>query len=178
MAGQNPLQCTEEDDEYPPPIAIENLDSHTATIGAVQNLKPKVYISHAREASTYVNYLRDIMVKYHGYQTHDILTLEEDSIGGLSTTRNIRTLVERCKKMIVVVSKNYTNAHWTTYEMATILQSDSVNIADADIIPIISNDGSTVNELPDEISMLVPLHASDRSFIRRLGQSLEYSSNR
>lgn len=172
MAAQ---QCTEEDDEYPPPAVVENLDSHTIPIGGVQNLKPRVYISHAEESSTYVQYLRGIMMKYHGYQQDDIFTLEEDSIGGLSATRNIRTLVKRCKKMIVVVSKNYTSSHWTTYEMAMILQNG--NIANADIIPIICDDGSTENELPDEISILIPLHARDRHFIRRLGQSLEYSSN-
>ena len=171
------VQCSEQDDEYPPPTVVaENLDPHDPPpVGGIQNTKPRVYISHTEESSTYVQYLRQILVKYLGYQQHEIASLEMDSIGGLSATKNIRTLVERSDKMIVVISKNYTNSHWSTYEMATILQSG--DIAQADIIPIISDDGSTVDEVPDELSILIPLHASDKHFIRRLGQSLEYRSN-
>ena len=169
------VQCSEQDDEYPPPTVVENLDPHDPPIGGIQNTKPKVYISHAEESSRYVQYLRRILENHLGYQQHEVLSLEGDSIGGLSTTQNIRTLVKRSEKMIVVISKDYTRSHWSPYEMATILQNG--NIANADIIPIISDDGSTADELPDELSILIPLHAKDKHFIRRLRQSLEYSSN-
>lgn len=171
------VQCSDREDEYPPATVVaENVDPHTAPLGGIQeNPKPRVYISHAEESSRYVRYLRDILMNQLGYQQNDIFSLEEDSVVGLSATRNIRMLVEKSKKMIVVVSKNYTESHWSTYEMATILQSG--NIADADIIPIISDDGSTVDELPDELSILIPLHSQDRHFIKRLGQSLDYCSN-
>lgn len=170
------VECTEQDDEYPPPTAVvENLDPHNPPFGGIQNTKPKVYISHADESSRYVEYLRRILLNHLGYQEHEVLSLEFDSIGGLTVTQNIRTLVERSKKMIVVISKDYVRSHWSPYEMATILQKG--NIVNADIIPIISDDGSTIDQLPDELSILIPLHAKDKHFIRRLGQSLEYSSD-
>ena len=173
------VQCTEREDEYPPPNVVENFNPHDPApppIGGVQNTKPKVYISHAKESLTYVKYLRRVLLNHLGYQEHEVLSLESDSIGGLTVIQNIRTLLDRSKKMIVVISKNYVRSHWSTYEMATILQKG--NIANADIIPIISEDGSTADHLPDELSILIPLHAKDNHFIRRLGQSLEYSSNR
>lgn len=172
------VQCTEQNDEYPPLTVVnENRDPHTAPVGGIQESKPRIYISHADDNMRYVEYLRGILENHLGYQPQNILTLETDSVIGLPTPRNIQTLVDRSDKMIVVVSKKYTASHWTTFEMATILQSPNTNIANADIIPIISDDGSTVKELPDELSILIPLHSNDKHFIRRLGQSLEYSSN-
>ena len=170
------VECTERDDEYPPPtVVVENIDPHDPPIGGIQSTKPKVYISHAEESSRYVQYLRRVLSNYLGYQQHEVLSLELDSIGGLTTTQNIRALVERSKKMIVVISKDFVRSHWSPYEMATILQKG--NIANADIIPIISDDGSTIDQLPDELSILIPLHAKDKNFIRKLGQSLDYNSN-
>ena len=173
------VKCTEEDDEYPPHIVVpDNFDPYTAEVGCTQeSSKPPVYISHADnpESLEYVKLLQNFLMKYLGYQQRDILTLETDSIVGQTVTKSITTLVQRSRKMIVVISKDYTKSHWTIYEMATILQKG--DIANADIIPIICNDGSTVDDLPDELSILVPLHATDKNFIRRLGQSLEYNVN-
>lgn len=173
------VKCTEEDDEYPSHIVVpDNFDPYTAEVGCTQeSSKPTVYISHADDQVSLdlVEHLQDILMKYLGYQPHDILTLENDSIVGQTATKNISTLVKRSKKMIVVISKEYTKSHWTVYEMATIFHKG--DIANADIIPIICNDGSTPDDLPDELSILVPLHANDRKFTRRLGQSLEYDVN-
>ena len=170
------VQCTEQEDEYPSPAVVaENRDPHTAPFGGIQNTKPPVYISHSEESSRYVQYLERILVNHLGYQQNEILTLEKNSVVGLSSTKNIRGLVKRSKKMIVVISKDFTDSHWSHYEMATILQNG--DIGNADIIPVISDDGSTEDELPDELSILIPLHANDKHFIKRLGQSLEYSSN-
>lgn len=176
------VKCTEEDDEYPPHIVVpDNYDPYTAEVGCThgqESSKPLVYISHADNPETleYVKQLQDdVLMKYLGYRQCDILTLENNSIVGQTITKSIMTLVQRSKKMIVVISKEYTRSHWNAYEMATMLQKG--DITNADIIPIICDDGSTVEDLPDELSILIPLHATDRNFIRRLGQSLDYNVN-
>lgn len=173
------VQCSEPDEDYPPPLEVaENRDPHDAPIGGIQrNQKPRVYISHTKDSHslTYVKYLRDVLIIHLGYQEDDILSLETGSIVGVSVTTNITKLVKRSKKMIVVISKEYTSSTWTAFETAMILKEG--DISNADIIPIISDDGSTEKDMPDELSILIPLHAKDKHFIKRLGQSLEYSNH-
>jgi len=171
MANDNyPVSCTE--DELGQLVAATDGPTHVIPTCVQESSKPRVYISYAEESHEYVVQLQQILQTDLGYQQRDICTLENDSIPGLNVAQNIMNLVKTCRKLIIVVSKNYTDSHWSNYEMATIL--DNGNIATADIIPILCSDGSTRNDLPDELCILIPLHANDRNFTRKLNQSLEY----
>ena len=172
-SGNYPVDCTEDElGQRRQLVAASDGPTHIVPTCVQESSKPRVYISYAEESQEYVSRLQHILQTNLGYRQRDICTLESDSIPGLNVAQNIMNLVKTCKKLIIVISKNYTDSHWSNYEMATIL--DNGNIATADIIPIICNDGSTKNDLPDELCILIPLHANDRNFTRKLNQSLEY----
>ena len=171
-SDSHPISCTEDELGQPQELVSPTDQSPTHAVPTQESSKPRVYISYAEESQKYVEQLQHVLQVKLGYRPIDICTLESDSMPGATIAQNIMKLVKTCQKMIVVVSKNYADSHWSAYEMATIL--DSGNIATADIIPIICDDGSTRDDLPDELCILVPLRANDYYFSRKLNQSLEY----
>lgn len=124
--------------------------------------KSVVYISYTEHASQWVRSTLKPMID--SWDIADVMIPERDMVAGKAISNERRRLIVEADKVIVVVSPDYYDSEWCSYELMHAIQNEPT-LSRGRIIPILV-DGCKL--LPKNMEVVVPLFAHEQDFSQRL----------
>lgn len=121
-----------------------------------------VYISYTESTSRWVR--TSLKPLIDSWNVADVMLPERDMVAGKAVSNERRRLIVEADKIIVVVSPDYYESDWCSYELMHAIQNEPT-LSRGRIIPILI-DGCT--SLPKNMEVVVPLLAHAQNFSQRL----------
>ena len=152
--------CRSESDLTPSSAAPSTLQG--SSMLDLSHRKCVVYISYTDRMADWVkSYLKPHI---ESWKTTEVMLHESDMIPGLTISGERQRLILEADKIVIVVSSDYSQSQWCSYELVHAIQKEPA-LCRGKIIPILV-DGCQL--LPSVIQGLVPLPACDLDFNSRL----------
>ena len=124
--------------------------------------KSVIYISYTDHVSQWVRSTLKPMID--SWNIADVMLPERDMVAGKAISNERRRLIVEADKIIVVVSPDYYDSEWCSYELMHAIQNEPT-LSRGRIIPILV-DGC--KHLPKNMEVVVPLFAQEQDFSQRL----------
>lgn len=124
--------------------------------------KAVIYISYTDHASQWVRSTLKPMID--SWEVADVMLPERDMVAGKAISNERRRLIVEADKIIVVISPDYYNSEWCSYELMHAIQNEPT-LSRGRIIPILI-DGCKL--VPKNMEVVVPLFAHEADFSQRL----------
>ncbi len=124
--------------------------------------KSVIYISYTDHASKWVRSTLKPMIE--SWNVADVMLPERDMVAGKAISNERRRLIVEADKIIVVVSPDYYDSEWCSYELMHAIQNEPT-LSRGRIIPVLI-DGCKL--LPKNMEVVVPLFAHEQDFSQRL----------
>lgn len=124
--------------------------------------KSVVYISYTDHASQWVRSTLKPMID--SWEVADVMLPERDMVAGKAISNERRRLIVEADKIVVVVSPDYYDSEWCSYELMHAIQNEPT-LSRGRIIPVLI-DGCKL--LPKNMEVVVPLFAYELDFSQRL----------
>ena len=121
-----------------------------------------VYISYTDYASRWVRTTLKPMID--SWNIAEVMLPERDMVAGKAVSNERRRLIVEANKIILVISPDYYDSDWCSYELMHAIQSEPT-LSRGRIIPILV-DGC--RRLPQNMEVVVPLFAHEQDFSQRL----------
>ena len=124
--------------------------------------KSVIYISYTDHMSQWVRSTLKPMID--SWDIANVMLPERDMVAGKAISNERRRLIVEADKIIVVVSPDYYNSEWCSYELMHAIQNEPT-LSRGRIIPVLI-DGCKL--LPKNMEVVVPLFAYEQDFSQRL----------
>lgn len=124
--------------------------------------KSVIYVSYTDHASQWVRSTLKPMID--SWDIANVMLPERDMVAGKAISNERRRLIVEADKIIVVISPDYYDSEWCSYELMHAIQNEPT-LSRGRIIPILV-DGC--KHLPKNMEVVVPLFAQEQDFSQRL----------
>ena len=124
--------------------------------------KAVIYISYTDHASQWVRSTLKPMID--SWEVADVMLPERDMVAGKAISNERRRLIVEADKIIVVISPDYYDSEWCSYDLMHAIQNEPT-LSRGRIIPILI-DGCKL--VPKNMEVVVPLFAREADFSQRL----------
>ena len=121
-----------------------------------------VYISYTEHASRWVRSTLKPLID--SWNIAEVMIPDRDMVAGKAISNERRRLIVEADKIIVVVSPDYYDSEWCSYELMHAIQNEPT-LSRGRIIPVLI-DGC--KRLPQNMEVVVPLFAHEQNFSNRL----------
>ena len=146
--------CRSETDitDFTPPMA--NL--------RIPRKKSVIYISYTDYASKWVRTTLKPLID--SWDIAEVMLPERDMVAGKAISNERRRLIVEADKIILVISPDYYDSDWCSYELMHAIQNEPT-LSRGRIIPILIGG---CRRLPQNMEVVVPLFAHEQDFSTRL----------
>ena len=124
--------------------------------------KSVVYVSYTDHASRWVRTTLKPLID--SWNIAEVMLPERDMVAGKAISNERRRLIVEADKIIVVISPDYYDSDWCSYELMHAIQNEPT-LSRGRIIPVLI-DGCKL--LPKNMEVVVPLFAHEQDFSQRL----------
>ena len=158
----NPAQLSRSDSD------LVNSHSKEGMINAdfFHHKKCVVYISYTERMAQWVKeWLKPLI---ESWQYPEVILHEDDMIPGFTIPEERQRLIREADKVVLVVSRDYSESPWCLYELQHAIQQEPA-LCHGRIIPLLVDDCQI---LPSIVRGVVPLMENDRNFSHRLRRNI------
>lgn len=125
-----------------------------------------VYISYTDKMASWVrNWLKP---RIESWEHSEVMLHEDEMIPGFAICGERQRLILQAHKVVLVVSRDYSESPWCLYELQHAIQQEPA-LCRGRIIPILVDGCKTV---PSIVKGVVPLHENDTNFDVRLRKNI------
>ena len=124
--------------------------------------KSVIYISYTDHASQWVRATLKPLID--SWNIAEVMLPDRDMVAGKAVSNERRRLIVEADKIIVVISPDYYDSDWCSYELMHAIQNEPT-LSRGRIIPVLI-DGC--KHLPKNMEVVVPLFAHEQDFSQRL----------
>ena len=147
-----------------------DISHHSRTgSGVVDSLcheKCVVYISYTDRMANWVRILLKPLIE--SWQHSEVVLHEDDMIPGFTVSGERQRLILQAHKVVLVVSRDYSESPWCLYELQHAIQQEPA-LCRGRVIPIMV-DGC--QDLPSIVAGVVPLMENDKNFSTKLRKNI------
>ena len=133
--------------------------------------KINIYISYTDYASRWVRTTLKPMID--SWNIAEVTLPERDMVAGKAVSNERRRLIVEANKIIIVISPDYYDSDWCSFELMHAIQNEPT-LSRGRIIPVLLEG---CRRLPQNMEVVVPLFAHEQDFSQRLMAAL-YSKPR
>ncbi len=125
-----------------------------------------VYVSYTDRMANWVRIVLKPLIE--SWQHSEVMLHEEDMIPGFTVSGERQRLILQAHKVVLVVSRDYSESPWCLYELQHAIQQEPA-LCRGRVIPIMV-DGC--QDLPSIVAGVVPLMENDRNFSTKLRKNI------
>lgn len=133
---------------------------------SVRNVKCVVYVSYTDRMANWVRIVLKPMIE--SWRNSEVVLHEDDMIPGFTVSGERQRLILQAHKVVLVVSRDYSESPWCLYELQHAIQQEPA-LCRGRVIPILV-DGC--QELPSIVAGVVALVENDRNFRNKLRKNI------
>lgn len=121
-----------------------------------------VYISYTDHASRWVRSTLKPLIE--SWNIAEVMIPDRDMVAGKAVSNERRRLIVESDKIILVISPDYYDSEWCSYELMHAIQNEPT-LSRGRIIPVLIGG---CKRLPQNMEVVVPLFAHEQDFSSRL----------